>query len=109
MSEELIDRYVDRAAFADDTKFATDQLKTILDLFDKVNSTKLALSGSKSMKDVVTNSEAINKAMAELTAQNAKLQKSYDDLAKKYDELATKKKKATELSDEEKKAAIAVS
>lgn len=93
-SEEKIDSYVDRSAITDDTKFLTDQLKTVLDLFDKVNSSKISLNGSNSMKDVATNADAVNKSIADLQAQNSKLQKSYDDLAKK---LAENKKTTDDL------------
>jgi hypothetical protein len=75
MSEELIDHYIDRAAVADDTKFMTDQLKTVLDLFDKVGSKKINLGGSKSMKDIST-------AAKELKQMLDALQKSTDTLLK---------------------------
>lgn len=73
MSEELIDSYVNRQAVADDTKFLTDQLKAVLELFEKVNATKISLGGAKSMSDVVTGAKEATKAVDELSAGKKKL------------------------------------
>jgi hypothetical protein len=71
MSEELIDSYVDRPAVSDDTKFITGELKSVLDLFDKVSAKKINLGGSKGMKDITT-------AAKELKAVLDSLQKTAD-------------------------------
>jgi hypothetical protein len=96
MAEELIDKYVDRSAIADDTTFLKDQLKTVLDLFDKLNATRVSLDGSKSLKDITANTKEADKAIADLAAQNTKLQKSYDDLAKKVADAGNKGKKSND-------------
>jgi hypothetical protein len=74
--EEKIDSYVDRASVADDTKYLTDQLKAVLDLFDKVNSTKVTLNGAKSMKDVVDAANQAKAAVADLATAKDKLTKT---------------------------------
>jgi hypothetical protein len=84
---ELIDSYVDRQSVKGDTDFLIAQFEAALKKFDELNAKKLTLSGASSLKDVVSGTEAVNKQMTELMAQNAKLQKSYDDLAKKIAEL----------------------
>lgn len=75
MSEELISQYVDRAAIADDTKFLTDQLKTVLDLFEKVNATKVSLSGAKTMSEVAEGAKVAKVAVDNLSAGKEKLLK----------------------------------
>lgn len=82
MAEELISQYVDRDSISGDTKFLTDQLKAILDLFDQVNAKRITLSGVSSLKDVTANADAAQKAFDKLTTENKKLQASYDQLAK---------------------------
>jgi hypothetical protein len=84
---ELIDEYVNRQALKSDTDFLIAQFDAALKKFDELNAKKLTLSGASSLKDVVAGTEAVNKSITELQAQNAKLQKSYDDLAKKIAEL----------------------
>jgi chromosome segregation ATPase len=91
---EKIDEYVDRSAVKGETEFLVKELKTVLDLFDQLNAKKITLNGATSLKDVAGNADATNKAIAELQAQNVKLQKSYDDLAKK---LAENKKNTDDL------------
>jgi hypothetical protein len=95
-SEERIDEYVDRPAVKDDTDFLRGELKSVLDLFDKVNNSKISLSGAQSLKDVTKNTEATQKAFEGLTAENKKLQKAYDDLAKKVADLSAKNKKSND-------------
>jgi hypothetical protein len=73
MSEELLDKYVDRASIADDTKFLTDQLKTVLDLFEKVNATKLQLNVATTLKETTEAAKNSKKAMDDLTAGKEKL------------------------------------
>ncbi|HUR65467.1 MAG TPA: hypothetical protein VMZ03_03885 [Chitinophagaceae bacterium] len=73
MSEELISEYIDRGAIEGDTKFLTDQLKTVLDLFDKVNATKITLQGAKSMKDITEGAREAAKATDELAKGKEKL------------------------------------
>jgi hypothetical protein len=73
MSEEKIDSYVDRSAITDDTKFLTDQLKAVLELFDKVNSTKLQLNVATTLKDVTAAAGSSKQAMDQLTTAKEKL------------------------------------
>lgn len=87
MSDELIDSYIDRAAIADDTKYFADQLKGIIDILDKLQGTKLTLSGAGSMQDIAGGANTAKAALDELAASKDKLTKS--------DLLAAKAAKAT--------------
>lgn len=92
MSEELIDAYVDRTAVADDTKFITGELKSVLDLFDKVNAKKINLGGAKGMKDITTSAKELKSVLDSLQKtteaytktqiQEAKLKKENANAAK---------------------------
>src|SRR5690349_13321510 len=73
MSEELISQYVDRDSIAGDTKFLTDQLKAVLELFEKVNATKVTLNGARSMKEVTDGAKDAKKAVDDLTTGKQKL------------------------------------
>lgn len=66
MSEELIDSYVDRSKFASDTDFIEAELKRVVELFDKVNKTKITLQGANSLKGVAAASEEGIKTNARL-------------------------------------------
>lgn len=66
MSEELIDSYVDRGKVSSDTDFLEAELKKVVDLFDKVNKTKINLQGATSLKGVTQASEEGIKANARL-------------------------------------------
>lgn len=76
MAEEIIDHYIDRASIADDTNFLTGQLKTVLDLFDKVNATKITLNGAKGMSEVVDAAKKAKTAVDDLAAAKDKLNKT---------------------------------
>lgn len=113
MSEELIDRYVDRSAFADDTKFATDQLKTVLDLFDKVGSKKIDIAGSNSIKDVATAAKELKQVLDGLQKGTDNFIKSriQDERLSKQQALTSKaeaqaRKENAKAADAEGKAAI---
>jgi hypothetical protein len=73
MSEELIDSYIDRSGIADDTKFLTDQLKAVLELFEKVNATKITLNVATGLKETTEAAKESQKAMDNLTAGKEKL------------------------------------
>lgn len=82
MSEELISSYVDRSGIADDTKFMTDQLKTVLDLFDKVGTKKIDIAGSKSIKDVATAAKELKTMLDSLESSKQKFVKTDLESAK---------------------------
>lgn len=82
MSDERIDSYVDRAAVAEDTKFFTDSLNSILELFDKVKGIKLNIGGANSMAGIADGAREAESAIKALTASKDKLLKS-DMLAAK--------------------------
>lgn len=71
--EEKIDSYVDRPAVADDTKFLTDQLKAVLDLFDKVNAKKITLNVATTLKETTEAAKETQKAVDNLTTGKQKL------------------------------------
>lgn len=95
--EILVDQYVDRPRIASDTDFFADQLKTVMELIDKINNTKISLGKADGMKDVVTGAKSAKDAID-------KLKKSKDDLMK-ADLNAAKAAKA--LADAEKAEAQA--
>ncbi len=64
MSEELIDRYVDRAAVKSDTEYLSGLLTQINDQFLKLDAFKLKLSGASGFKDVANGVKEVNGQMA---------------------------------------------
>jgi hypothetical protein len=68
--EELIDSYVHRPSISDDTKFLTGELKSVLDLLEKINSTKVTLNSAKGTSGVVD--AAKNAKAAADSLENAK-------------------------------------
>jgi hypothetical protein len=70
---EKIDEYVDRPAVADDTKFLTDQLKAVLELFEKVKATKITLNVATTLKETTEAAKETEKAMDKLKAGKEKL------------------------------------
>jgi phage-related tail protein len=118
MSEEIIDHYVDRAGVSDDTKFITGELKSVLDLFDKVNAKKINLGGAKGMKDISSaakelkgvmdslqkTAEAYNKTQlqeAKLRKENALTSKAEAQARKENAAAAIKEKQALDESGKE--------
>jgi hypothetical protein len=66
---DLIDHYVDRSSFRDDTEFILANLKEVLDTYKKVSSTKVNLGGTAKTGDTLNAAKQLN---AEL-AKSAKL------------------------------------
>jgi hypothetical protein len=92
MSDQLIDQYVDRASVAGDTQFLKDQLKEVLTLFDKVNSTKITLGGTYNIKDLTAGSKELKEQMEALFKENQRLKQAFDEVAAKLENLTKKKK-----------------
>jgi hypothetical protein len=69
-NEEVIDHYIDRTSIADDTKFLTGELKSVLDLLEKINSTKVTLNSAKGTSGVADAAKSAKSAADSL--ENAK-------------------------------------
>lgn len=96
MSEELIDSYVDRSAIEGDTRFLEDQLKTVLSLFDKVNSTKITLQSAKGLQEVSVAAKEANTAADELAKSKKKLIEVDLEAVKRLKELVTGNRQLSE-------------
>lgn len=102
--EELIDQYIDRPSFSDDTKFATAELKSILDLIEKINATKVTLNNAKGMSEVAKGAREAKVAIESLEASKEKLLKIDLLEAKVAKENALSKKALAQASKENAKA-----
>ncbi|MDF2189282.1 hypothetical protein [Paraflavitalea sp. CAU 1676] len=99
MNSELINQYIDREAIAEDTKFFTKNLESLIALMDKVKGTKIDLGGNTSLKGLNTGSKEMQAQLQALRVENEKLKKSIDDLSSKYDNLAKKQKEGKGATD----------
>jgi hypothetical protein len=71
--EELIDSYIHRPSISDDTKFLTGELKSVLDLLEKINSTKVNLNTAKGVNGVASAAKSAKEAAVSLEAAKANL------------------------------------
>ncbi len=89
MSEELIDKYVDRAKFGQDTEFIESELTKIINLFKTINGADIKVNGSSSLKDITASTEQGIKANARLVESVKAVNKVVDDRFKSEAKLAT--------------------
>lgn len=82
MSDQLLDKLVDREAYAAEGKFVDDILDGIFKKYEQVNSLKIKLSTDNSFQAVGDTVKKTKKAQDELTLSVAAYQKILDDTAK---------------------------
>lgn len=93
MSDELIERYVDRAKFGSDSDFIKSELKEIEALYTKISGIRISISASKGIKESTAATEEGIKA-------NARLQESVKAVDKVVkDRFATEAKLVTLQTD----------
>lgn len=115
--DELLQKYIDRQAFADDTQFGVDQLATLEAAFDRLKEIKVNLQGASGIKDIATSvsqaapiiegltntisaQTATIKANTDASKQQVTAQNDLNDSAKK---LQTEKAKLAQLTTDEAK------
>jgi len=76
-NEELIDKYVDRTGWLSDTKFATEQLQTILDKMKEISAFKLRLGSAEGQFEGGKIAKQAADAMDAMANANKKLDESF--------------------------------
>ena len=90
MAEELIAEYVDRAKFASDTEFISQQLKIAIDAYSTLKNMKVDLQGSNSLKEISAAAKQAQIELTELKKKNLELSNALKELA-----LQTRQNKAS--------------
>src|SRR5436190_21452008 len=67
MAEELINKYIDRASFEADTKFAIDELTRLEAAYTKLRETRINLQAATGFKDISTSAAAATTSITGLT------------------------------------------
>lgn len=73
MAEDLISRYIDRAAFASDTKFAQEQLATVEALYKQLRNTRINLADATGTSNIVNSGKQASTVLEQLKVKNAEL------------------------------------
>jgi hypothetical protein len=73
MAEDKISSYIDRVAFASDTKFAKEELAQLEGLYTKLRDTRVNLSNATGTSAIVNNAKQASTVLQQLKVKNAEL------------------------------------